>query len=110
MALTTLTNLFGGIALLIILAIMALGKISIYAFGFSIKRLFIIGVLAYALTAFAFDFDLALVFVGFDFVALALVVLAFLGLAFVLVAVAFAALLVGLAFVAAPFLPPFKRQ
>ncbi len=54
-ALTMLTNLFGGVALLMLFAIVVLGKLAIYVFTFSIKRLLVVGALSYALTAFAFD-------------------------------------------------------
>ncbi|MBU0648184.1 glycosyltransferase family 39 protein [Patescibacteria group bacterium] len=56
-ALTMLTNLFGGFALLVILALIVIGKLAIYIQNFSIKRLLIIGLLSYALTAFYFDYS-----------------------------------------------------
>lgn len=56
-ALTLLTNLFGGISLLIILAIIVLGKMAIYLFNFNYRRLFIIGLLSYLLTAFVYNYD-----------------------------------------------------
>ena len=55
-ALTMLTNLFGGFALLMLLFLVVTGKLFIYVFDFSFIRLIIIGLLAYGLTAFAYDF------------------------------------------------------
>ena len=56
-ALTMLTNLFGGIALLIILGIIILGKMAIYLFEFNLKRLIVIGLLSYLFTAFVYDLN-----------------------------------------------------
>lgn len=56
-ALTVLTNLFGGIALLLILGIIILGKMAVYIFSVSYKRILIIGLIAYLLTAFVYDFN-----------------------------------------------------
>ncbi len=56
-ALTMLTNLFGGIALLIILGIIILGKMAIYLFEFNLKRLIVIILLSYFFTAFVYDLN-----------------------------------------------------
>lgn len=55
-ALTLLTNLFGGAALLMMIVILSLGKIAIYFLNFNYKRLILLMAIAYGLTAFAYDF------------------------------------------------------
>jgi hypothetical protein len=56
-ALTMLTNLFGGFALMMLLFLALTGKILVYVSNINIKRLIIIGMMAYGLTAFAYDFS-----------------------------------------------------
>ena len=56
-ALTGLANLFGAYALLTILLIVVLGKIAIYTISFNYRRLIFVGLVAYGLTAFAYDIN-----------------------------------------------------
>ncbi|MFA4930933.1 MAG: hypothetical protein WC570_03665 [Patescibacteria group bacterium] len=56
-ALTMLANLFAGFALMVILALVILGKLATYTQDINIKRLIFIGLLSYALTAFYFDYS-----------------------------------------------------
>lgn len=56
-ALTMLTNLFAGFALLVILALIVFGKILTYVQSVNIKRLIFVGLLSYALTAFYYDYS-----------------------------------------------------
>ncbi|MFZ5392035.1 MAG: hypothetical protein ACOZAR_02460 [Patescibacteria group bacterium] len=56
-ALTGLSNLFGAYALIVIIVLVVLGKFAIYTFNFNYRRLFFIGLFAYGLTAFSYDFN-----------------------------------------------------
>lgn len=56
LALTMLTNLFAGFALILILVILQLGRMFVYVFDLNWRRMGLIGLLAYGITAFAFDY------------------------------------------------------
>jgi|GEM_PF-2923113 len=56
LALTMLTNLFAGFALILILVILQLGRMFIYVFDVNWRRLGLIGLVAYGITTFAFDY------------------------------------------------------
>jgi len=55
LALTMLTNLFAGFALILILIILQIARMFVYVFDVPWRRLLLIGIIGYGMTAFAFD-------------------------------------------------------